>query len=195
MAAKKKQKQLISQRLVGVATTGMPSPIRNVLKNRYVAVMLVALLPVLLATGVVTIDREHGFPWVAVHPAQLGAAKAALTTKIQQLRGGQPTSPGYAPLANGQPGVQPSGWPQAPGYYPQQAAQTGATQAAYPPAGNYPGGYAQGNYAQPPQGAPSGWNNGAAPNAWGAPPQGQAPQQATNPWGQPQPAAPTGGRW
>ena len=177
----RKKKQALSQRVVGVATIGLPAPVRKVLQKRYVAIVLLLLLPTLLATGVVTINWQQGFPKVGVHPEQFAAAKSAIFAKIQRFRGlpttEGPVAPGAAPFAAGQPTQQANGWPQPNGFTQQQPTQF----AGYAPAG---------------QASPQAWNPGvnpAPPNAWGTTNQPKSPQQAANTWEQP--TLPSRDRW
>ncbi|QDU86997.1 hypothetical protein Pla175_03510 [Pirellulimonas nuda] len=196
MAARKKQ--ALSQKLVGVATTGMPSPVRRVLQMRLVAMLVVLAFPVLLWTGIVTIDTSRGYPRFSINREKAVAAEQALAAEVQQYRGQQAPADGrfapfagpapaqeqrfapfasveqaaqrrFAPFAGGQQAEPNQGWPKASGFLPHFGGQPEAPQS--------------------PQGAFSGWGGNAAPsnapnNGWGAAPQQQPPQQATNAWGQ-----------
>jgi hypothetical protein len=57
-----KKKKSLSQNVVGVATTGMPSPVRKFLGGRLVALLIIAVVPILFATGIVSVRMENGRP-------------------------------------------------------------------------------------------------------------------------------------
>ncbi len=52
----------MSQRIVGMAAFGVPSPIRWVLETRLVANVVVYLVPLLITVGVLTLDWSNGWP-------------------------------------------------------------------------------------------------------------------------------------
>ncbi len=185
MAARKKQ--ALSQKLVGVATTGLPSPVRRALQVRLVAMLVVLALPVLLWSGIVTINTEGGIPRLSINREKAVEVEQRLVAEVQEYRSEHAPSDGrfapfaaaaqeqrFAPFANAQPSEPNQGWPKASGFLPHFGRQPEAPQS--------------------PQGVFPGWggnapNNNAPNNGWGyAPQQGapqqQAPQQATNAWGQ-----------
>lgn len=84
--ARSKKKKAFSQKVVGVATTGMPAPLRNFLTNRLVALLIVLVLPVLLAAGIVSIDWENGRPRLSFDRQKASEVKQNATEKIQELR-------------------------------------------------------------------------------------------------------------
>ncbi|MGA0039623.1 MAG: hypothetical protein ACO3NZ_07235 [Pirellulales bacterium] len=67
MAAKKKSKKSASQQLMGVATMGLPSPVQQVATSKWGSKILLLLLPVLVASGVLTISFNGGKPSVAIN--------------------------------------------------------------------------------------------------------------------------------
>jgi hypothetical protein len=60
------KKKTLSQNVVNAATTGMPSPVRNVLGNRIVALLVVVTLPILYMSGVISFDWQNGRPHLTV---------------------------------------------------------------------------------------------------------------------------------
>ncbi len=170
MAARKKQ--ALSQKLVGVATTGLPSPVRRVLQMRLVALLVVLALPVLWWTGIVTINTEGGIPRLSINREKAVEVEQRLAAEVQEYRGEHAPADGrFAPFANVQAEASNHGWPQRPGFLPKLGGQPEAPPSVFSGWGASPA----------PNTAPSnGW--GVFPQQ-GAPQQG-APQQATNAWGQ-----------
>ena len=54
----RKRRVTASQRIVRVATVGMPSPVRAVLGTRIISTVLVLLAPLMLATGILTLEWD-----------------------------------------------------------------------------------------------------------------------------------------
>lgn len=67
MARRKSKKQTYSQQLVGLATAGMPSPVQAVATSRFGSRLLLILVPVLLATGILTVSFSGGMPTFSVN--------------------------------------------------------------------------------------------------------------------------------
>ena len=79
MARSKKKKQTVSQKVVGVATTGMPRPVRSVLGNRVVSSLIVLALPALALTGIVTVDWQGGRPKLSIDEERAAELKQDLS--------------------------------------------------------------------------------------------------------------------
>jgi len=62
MARKRKPKPTISQALIGVATTGMPQPVRSILRNRSVSTLIIIAAPILLVLGENRLRRDTSAP-------------------------------------------------------------------------------------------------------------------------------------
>lgn len=63
----KSKKQTYSQQLVGMATVGMPTPVRAVATSRFGSRLLLILVPALLATGILTVSFSGGIPQFSVN--------------------------------------------------------------------------------------------------------------------------------
>lgn len=58
----RRKKQTYAQQVAGMATIGMPAPVRSVATSRTGAWLLMLLVPVLVATGVLSISWAGGLP-------------------------------------------------------------------------------------------------------------------------------------
>lgn len=67
MARRKSKKKTYSQQVAGLATMGMPSPVQKVASSKWGSRLLLLLVPILLATGVITISFNGGMPSVFVN--------------------------------------------------------------------------------------------------------------------------------
>ena len=67
MARRKSNKKTYSQQVAGLATMGMPSPVQKVASSKWGSRLLLLLVPILLATGVITISFNGGMPSVFVN--------------------------------------------------------------------------------------------------------------------------------
>ena len=72
MARHKSKKKTYSQQVAGLATMGMPSPVQKVASSRWGSRLLL-LVPILLATGVITISFNGGMPSVFVNKDRAAA--------------------------------------------------------------------------------------------------------------------------
>ncbi|MFM8634036.1 MAG: hypothetical protein ACKOEX_04370 [Planctomycetia bacterium] len=73
MASRKSKKKTYSQKIVGMATMGMPTPVQQVATSRWGSKLLLILVPILLATGVITISFTGGIPSVTVNKERAAA--------------------------------------------------------------------------------------------------------------------------
>ncbi len=80
------RKKALSQQVVGVATTGMPAPIRKFLGARITALLIVLITPVLFATGVVSLEWQNGRPKFAFNKQRAEEVKEETAHKIKDLR-------------------------------------------------------------------------------------------------------------
>ena len=83
--AHSKKKKTVSQKMVGVATSGMPAPLRKVLGGRLVALLIVVAVPLLLATGVVSVKWENGRPKISVNQQRAAQVKEAVRHEVDHL--------------------------------------------------------------------------------------------------------------
>lgn len=61
------RKQTVPQQIMGLATSGMPGPIRQVVTARWVALLIVVAVPILIATGVVSLSWNGNRPGFTVN--------------------------------------------------------------------------------------------------------------------------------
>ena len=86
MARKSKRKPTISQCLVGVATVGMPPPVRSVLGSRFGSLLAIIALPVLVISGVISIQWNSGVPEVSIDRQRAKEIKAEAISSVEKLR-------------------------------------------------------------------------------------------------------------
>lgn len=158
------KKQSLSQRAVGAASLALPAPLRAMATNRVVASLIVMSLPVLLATGVVSLEWKDGMPSLSFNRQRAQEVRREAAEKVQEYRaehGGAPVAGAILPALAGA-----QGW--------GQRAQQPAAQQPAAPAAAWPA-----PATQPAVSYPSG--------GWGAP--ATQPPVATG-WGYAQPVAP-----
>ncbi len=85
MMARPKKKTL-SQNVVNVATSGMPSPVRSVLGHRIIALLVVLALPILYMLGVVSIDWQNGRPHLSVDREKAAEVKEKASERIHEIQ-------------------------------------------------------------------------------------------------------------
>lgn len=83
MAAKKKKKSStsMSQQIAGIATMGLPAPVQKVASSKWGSKLLLLLVPVLVASGIITISFTGGMPSVTVNHDRAAAVGRDLTTE------------------------------------------------------------------------------------------------------------------
>ncbi len=67
MASKKKSKTTLSQQVMGVATMGLPAPVQKVASSKWGSKLLILVVPLLIASGVLTISFSGGKPSINVN--------------------------------------------------------------------------------------------------------------------------------
>jgi len=65
--ARRGRKSSYTQKVVGLATVGMPAPVQKVATSRWGARVLIVVVPVLFATGVLTISWTGLLPSFSVN--------------------------------------------------------------------------------------------------------------------------------
>jgi hypothetical protein len=73
MASRSSKKKTYAQQVVGLATVGLPSPVQQVASSRWGSRLLLLLVPILIATGVITISFTGGVPSVTVNKERAAA--------------------------------------------------------------------------------------------------------------------------
>ncbi|MCU0870883.1 MAG: hypothetical protein MUE50_00920 [Pirellulaceae bacterium] len=86
MARRRKRKPTLAQCLVGVATAGMPPPVRSVLGTRLGSLLMMIALPILVITGVVSIQWNSGLPQVSIDRQRAKEFEAKAVDSLQKLR-------------------------------------------------------------------------------------------------------------
>ena len=86
MAKKSTRKPTLSQNLVGVATVGMPPPVRSVLGSRLGSLLLLIVLPVLVISGVVSIQWSNGRPKVSIDRERAKEVRTQAVHSLENLR-------------------------------------------------------------------------------------------------------------
>ena len=86
MAGRKKSSKgkSYTQRLAQVATMGMPAPVQQVATSRLGSKLLLILVPILIATGVITVSFSGGLPAVSFHPDPAEALGRELSTEAMR---------------------------------------------------------------------------------------------------------------
>jgi len=141
MAKRKTTKKSMTQQAIGLATIGLPAPVQQVATSRWGSRLLLILVPILLATGVLSIRWVNGMPTFSFdadraaqvrQQVELEARRAAaqLTAppasdaQAAAATGWGPSAPSQAAPPVYQSAAQPLYQPAAPqGYPPQQTAQ------------------------------------------------------------------------
>lgn len=80
------KKKTLSQNVVDAATTGMPQPVKKLLGKRHVALLIVLCVPVLLATGLVSVRWENGRPRIEINPQRAAQVKQETVEQVQALK-------------------------------------------------------------------------------------------------------------
>ena len=135
MAKRKTTKKSMTQQAIGLATIGLPAPVQQVATSRWGSRLLLILVPILLATGVLSIRWVNGMPTFS-----FDADRAAQVRQQVELQARRAAAQLTAPPADAQAAV-PTGWgPSAPSQAappvyqpsPQPLYQSAAPQG-YPP--------------------------------------------------------------
>jgi hypothetical protein len=83
MAAKKRKrsKTSVTQQIAGIATMGMPAPVQKVASSKWGSKLLLIAVPVLIASGIISITFSGGMPTVNVNRDRAAAVGRDLTTE------------------------------------------------------------------------------------------------------------------
>ena len=90
-----RRKKSLSQKVVGAATTGMPQPVRKVAGSRIGALLIVAAVGLLFASGVVKVHWENGRPQFTVDRHRAAEVQTVVKDEIGEIRDeyGRPNGP------------------------------------------------------------------------------------------------------
>lgn len=67
MARKKSSKKTLSQQVVGLAAVGLPAPARDVVASRWGSRLVIVIIPILIASGVVSVCWVNGMPQISLN--------------------------------------------------------------------------------------------------------------------------------
>jgi hypothetical protein len=81
MARRKSTKKTYSQQIAGLATVGLPSPVQKVATSRLGSKLLLILVPILIASGIITVSFTGGFPSVNFNRERAAAVGRDLSTE------------------------------------------------------------------------------------------------------------------
>lgn len=83
MATKKRKssKTSMTQQIAGMATMGMPAPVQKVASSKWGSKILLIAVPVLIASGIITISFTGGIPTVNVNHDRAAAVGRDLSTE------------------------------------------------------------------------------------------------------------------
>ncbi len=84
---KKKSKKTLSQQVVSAGASGMPEPVKNFLGTRVVAGLIVLCVPLLLYSGIFSVDFENGRPHFSFNKEKAQEVESLAAEKIHDLRG------------------------------------------------------------------------------------------------------------
>ena len=84
MARRKSHKETYAQKVVGIAAMGMPAPVQTVAKSRWGSRLLLVIVPILIATGVLTASWNGGIPMFSVNKQR--AAVVGAEVKQEALK-------------------------------------------------------------------------------------------------------------
>ena len=73
MARRGSRKESYAQKVVGLATMGLPAPVQSVAKSRLGSRLLLVILPLLILSGVITISWSGGLPSVSFNKQRAAA--------------------------------------------------------------------------------------------------------------------------
>mgnify|MGYP001180286337 CR=1 FL=1 len=92
------RKKAISQHVVDAATIGLPSPIRDFLGGRLVALLIVVGFPVLYFSGVLSINWENGRPRLSINQQRAAEVTDQAVEHFESLHGESTPKSGTARL-------------------------------------------------------------------------------------------------
>lgn len=129
------KKKTVAQRAVGLAAPVLPAPVAKVVGTRWGARLFILVVPILFATGVLTVSWNNGIPTLNFDRArawmlgqqvgqQVGQrVESEALRAAQHYQGEQPQS--FLPAQQPAPGQSPQAWQPAPQQYlPQPQYQS-----------------------------------------------------------------------
>lgn len=140
MASRKSSKKSIAQQAVGLATMGMPAPVQKVATSRWGTRLLLLAIPILLATGVLSIRWVNGLPSFSFNADRAAVVGQQVESEARRAAAQFAAQQGHAPQGVPQPAYAPAQYqtyqpaPAPQQAYPvyQAAPQPQAAQQYYP---------------------------------------------------------------
>lgn len=83
------RKKSTAQQIVGVATTGLPSPVRKFAGTKLMAGLIVLVVPILFLTGVVSVEWTDGRPHISFNRERAAEVREETAEKIEHFREGE----------------------------------------------------------------------------------------------------------
>ncbi len=80
------KKKSLSQKVVGLSTSGMPAPVQRFLSNRLISGLVLLLAPILLGFGIVSMDWENGFPRFSINREKAKEVTEKAAAKLHEIR-------------------------------------------------------------------------------------------------------------
>jgi hypothetical protein len=76
---KKSSRTTYTQQIAGLATMGMPAPVQKVATSKWGSKLLLLLVPILIATGVITVSFNGGLPSISFNKDRAAAVGQQVT--------------------------------------------------------------------------------------------------------------------
>jgi hypothetical protein len=80
-AKKKKSKTSMTQQIAGMATMGLPAPVQKVAASKWGSKLLLIAVPILIASGIISISFTGGMPTVNVNRERAAAVGRDLSAE------------------------------------------------------------------------------------------------------------------
>jgi hypothetical protein len=77
--SRKSSRTTYTQQIAGLATMGMPAPVQKVASSKWGSKLLLLLVPILIATGVITVSFNGGLPSVSFNQQRAAAVGQQMT--------------------------------------------------------------------------------------------------------------------
>jgi hypothetical protein len=84
MAKRRSSKKTYAQKVAGFATVGLPSPVQKIATSKLGSWLFLLLIPILIASGVITISFANGLPSVTFNKDRAVTVGRELETEAFQ---------------------------------------------------------------------------------------------------------------
>lgn len=82
--SRKSGRTTYTQQIAGLATMGLPAPVQKVASSRWGSKLLLLLVPILIATGVLTVSFNGGFPSFSFNQQRAAAVGEKITEQAMR---------------------------------------------------------------------------------------------------------------